>query len=229
MRVAYGLALYAVGSGPFAILANHLSTGGIVSTNSERLVHYDVHNDAPDFSAQGTPTGALTVAILNFGVALDALQTIMSFKDIWHQVGTDYSAGLNAKTLSFTGGTVQFANNTCQLMTRLSRVRGFCSVGILTLDHLLFTDNQLWVNAPETTLALDAALIGMSVQAVSNRLQESLSAVIDSGLSFGLANVTAHNISTYCFLSLALKAQWWVPLPNVVLDFGNCPVVFRTG
>jgi hypothetical protein len=229
VRVAYGLALYAFGSGPFAILANHLSTGGIVSTNSERLVHYDVRDNAPDFAAQDTPTGALTVAILNLGVALDALQIIMSFKDMWHYVGTEYSAGFNANTLSATGGTVQFADNTCQLMTRLSRVRGFCSVGILTLDHLLFTDNQLSVNAAESTLALDAALIGMSVQAISNRLQESLKAVTDSGLSFGVANVTAHNISTYCFPSLALKAQWWMPLPNVVLDFTNCPVVFRTG
>jgi hypothetical protein len=221
VRVAYGLALYASGSGPFAILANHLSTGGVVSTDSKALLDYKVDDDDPKIAAVGTSTGALTVAILNFGTALEtvAVSSFAGMKDARPRAGT-LSTG---NTLSVTGGTVQFANNTCQLMAQLSRVHGYCSVGILTLDNLLFTDNVLWVNGRQGTVTWDAALIGWSVQAISNRLQESLAAVIASGYSFGLANITAHNISTYCFLSLG-AAGWWIPLPNVVLDFSACPV-----
>lgn len=221
VRVAYGLALYASGSGPFAILANHLSTGGIVSTDSQDIVDFKVDDADPKLSAVGTPTGALTVAILNYGIALETV-AILSFAAMSDAVGRSGTLS-NVNTLSVTGGTVQFANNTCQLMAQLSRVHGYCSVGILTLDNLLFTDNVLWVNATRETVTYDAALIGWSVQAVSNRLQEAFNAVLFSGYSFGLANVTAHNISTYCFLSLG-AAGWWIPLPNVVLDFAGCPV-----
>jgi hypothetical protein len=221
VRVAYGLALYACGSGAFAILANHLSTGGIVSTDSKDIVDYKVDDDDPNIPALGTSTGALTVAILNIGIALEtvAILSFAAMKDALGKAGT-LSA---ASTLSVTGGTVQFADNTCQLMAQLSRVHGYCSVGILTLDNLLFTDNVLWVNGRHGTVTWDAALIGWSVQAISNRLQESLNAVIASGYSVGLANVTANNISTYCFLSLGVPG-WWIPLPNVVLDFLACPV-----
>jgi Family of unknown function (DUF6519) len=225
VRVAYGLALSAFGSGPFAILANHLSTGGVVSTNSRDLVNYKIDDDEPNLSAPGTPTGALTVAILNMGVALETVAVeILTYAEISKRLGRAAAGTLSKpNTLSVTGGTVQFADNTCQLMAQLSRVHGYCSVGILTLDNLLFTDNVLWVNGKKDTVTWDAALIGWSVQALSNRLQESLSSVIASGYSLGLANVTAQNISTHCFLSLGLPT-WWIPLPNVVLDFAGCPV-----
>ena len=86
----------------------------------------------------------------------------------------------------------------------------------------MFTNNQLWINGPARTSRVDAHLFGVSVQAVANRLQESTEAVVDSGYSFGVMNVTSQNVSTYCFLSIGLKAKWWVHSPNVAFHDARC-------
>jgi hypothetical protein len=125
-------------------------------------------------------------------------------------------------SLSVTNGTVLFSNNICQLMTQLNSVRGLASVMIVTLDHVMFSNNQLWINGRRDTVFADAFLFGFSAQAVANRLQESVSAVYYSGASYGVANVTSQNICTYCFKSKAAKANWWVHNPNVIFNEQRC-------
>jgi Family of unknown function (DUF6519) len=218
VRVAFGLALHAVGTGPFSILGNHFSTGGTVSVDSAALREFDLNS--PALADVGTMSGALTVSIVNLGLALEAFDLIESFTNLYAANDTFTSESTNS--LAVTNGTVMFSNNICQLMAQLNSARGVSSVAILTLDHLMFTNNQLWINGPRSTSYFDALLFGISVQAVANRLQESTGAVIDSGFSFGVMNVTSQNVSTYCFLSKGLKAQWWIQSPNVAFNYTRC-------
>jgi len=216
VRVAFGLALYALGTGPFSILGNHFSTGGVASLDSQTLSTYDVKS--PNVAEAGT-LGALTVSILNLGLAVEAFD-LLSFGAL-----LDVAAfpATPASSVAVTNGTVLFSNNICQLMAQLNSVRGVSSVGVLTLDNLLFANNQLWMNGPASTAALDALLIGVSVQAVANRLQESISAVIASGLSVAAMNVTSQNASTYCFVALGVP-QWSITGPNAsfyCLQYGH--------
>lgn len=226
VRVAFGLALSAVGTGPFSILGNHFSTGGTVSLDSDTLQAFDVKS--PSLGDVGTLTGALTVSILNLGLALEAFDYIESFAGLYTNAGS--FAGGSASSLSVTNGTILFSNNICQLMAQLNSARGVSSVGILTLDHLMFTNNQLWINGPTSaflrqgstyTALADAFLVGVSVQAVANRLQESTYAVVDSGLSLALMNVTSQNASTYCFQAFGV-AQWSITSPNVAFNSARC-------
>ena len=215
VRVAFGLALYAVGTGPFSILGNHFSTGGTVSIDLAGRKELDVKS--PALTDVGTLSGALTVSILNLGLALEAIDLIESFAALY--ATRDKISEGSADSVAVTNGMVMFSNNICQLMAQLNSAKGLSSVGILTLDQLMFTNNQLWINGRGTICAVDALLLGFSVQAVANRLEKSLRAVIDSGFSFGIMNVTSQNVSTYCFLSEGVKL---ISSPNIALNSARC-------
>lgn len=218
VRVAFGLALSAMGTGPFSILGNHFSTGGTVSVDSAALRELEAGSST--ISTLGTVTGALTVEILNLGLALEAFDLIQSFTNLYAADGA--LTNESDSSLSVTNGTVLFSNNICQLMAQLNAVLGLSSVALMTLDHLMFTNNQLWINGPKGTALMDALLFGVSVQAVTNRLQESTGTVIDSGVSFGLMNNTSQNISTYCFLAKAAKTKWLIDSHNLVIHPARC-------
>jgi hypothetical protein len=72
-------------------------------------------------------------------------------------------------------------------------------VTILSLDDLIFGNNQCWIDAPSRSGVLDACLVAGSLQVTSNRFQEAASfPVLASGFTIGGLNITAQNISTYC-------------------------------
>ncbi len=225
VRVAFGLALYAIGTGPFSILGNHFSTGGTVSAESGAIGV--LAPDSSTISSLSTVTGALTVEVLNLGLALEVFDLIESYSNLYAANGA--LSGESDSSLSVTNGAVLFSNNICQLMTQLNSVRGLSSVALMTLDHLMFTNNQLWMNGSPQTALVDALLFGVTVQAVTNRLQESANAVIDSGISYGLMNNTSQNISTYCFLSKAATAQGLVDTQNLVMHPARCEQYVKQG
>src|SRR5207245_56480 len=98
-----------------------------------------------------------------------------------------------------SNGTVLFTNNICQLEARTTKPRFFSSVTILSLDDLIFSNNQCWIDAVSLSGVLDAFLLASYVQVLGNRFQEAaLFPVLASGFTVGALNVTAQNISTYC-------------------------------
>jgi hypothetical protein len=173
VRVASGDALEALGFGPFSIVNNHLSTTGAAETL------------------------AATVLILNLGISVEfaALGKFGSFRNL--PVGSDYQPRGSGTT---SNGAVTFTDNMCQLEGRVTRPQAFSSVLILSLDDLIFGNNQCWLDAvpPPVTVAFDALLAAGFVQVTSNRFQEVLGSVVASGLTIGLLNVTGQNISTHC-------------------------------
>jgi len=220
VRVALGLALYARGTGPFSIVDNHFSSGGTVSVSSDALSKLDFAS--PDVAGVGTLAAALTVAISNLGIAIEALSLIQGFSKTFTAVGSaDFSrAGNNLADAS--SGTVMFTNNICQLESRASGVRGFCSVAIVCLDTVLFANNQLWIDAPSFSVFVDGLLFGITVQATSNRFQEaSLFPVFYSGATIGLWNITSQNISTYCLKGVGLAKLF--DSPNIEMNTLLCP------
>jgi hypothetical protein len=179
VRVPLGEALAVVGYGPFSIVNNNLGCGGTVK-------------------ATGTPL-AETVLILNLGIALEVASAAGTFNAL-NQGKYDFAtANVNRGFAGSPGGAVLFANNICQLETRANGRHCLSSVMILSLDNVIFANNQCRLDGPTGTAFLDAWLIAGSLQVVGNRFQEASGApVVASGLTKGALNITTQNISTYC-------------------------------
>jgi len=221
VRVALGLALNVQGTGPYSIVGNHFSTGGRVMISSDASGKLDFA--APDLQSIGISTGAMTVSILNLGLAIEALE-VLSYLKSYNSDGGSSLSGDGKGAPDATNGTVLFTNNICQFEGQTSGVRGVSSVAILSLDHVLFSSNQLWVNGPASTAFMDAFIFGISLEATSNRLQESLTAaVLCSAVTFGWLNITSQNIATYCLFPFAPDKKSLVDGPNLVINRALCP------
>jgi hypothetical protein len=96
------------------------------------------------------------------------------------------------------------------------------SVVILSLDHINFNGNELWINGGRRTALMDVAMAGITLQTTSNRFQEALTSVKYSGLTFAVANTTCNNISTYCFYAFPLVPLWWQYIGNTILNPKLC-------
>jgi hypothetical protein len=182
VRVASGDALEVAGFGPFSIVNNHLSTAGTPRGG-------------------GVTAIAQTVFILNLGLSIELAFLAGKFSSLG-QAQTVPASFLGRGSASTSNGAVTFTDNVCQLEARVSRPRSFSSVTIMTLDDLIFGNNQCWVDAFPLTAALDAFLLAGSLQATSNRFQEAAGfPVLASGFTIGALNITGHNISTYCLFA----------------------------
>ena len=181
VRVALGNALAAAGFGPFAIVNNHLATGGTVRRESSTL--------------------AETVLLMNLTPSIESQTVGGKFS----QLGKGQPA-FDA-TLARGGGmpacgAVIFTNNTCQLEARLSGQRALASVLIFALDDLIFGHNECWLDGRRATASVDALLAAGSLQVTSNRFQEAAGfPVLASGFTLGALNITSQNVSTYCLFA----------------------------
>jgi hypothetical protein len=198
VRVAVGRALEVLGFGPFSILGNHLGTGGTIPIS-------------------GSLTG-MTVLLLNLGTPIEFDLAANGFSGVASSQQTSAPAMGPKALAASTNGTVLFCNNICQLEARASGQRGTTSVLVATLDHLLFANNQCWldsVGSDRKNDVLDAILFGVTIQATSNRFQESPNSVLASAATLGFMNVTSLNISTYQVAPIALVSSKLGPTDNV--------------
>jgi len=182
VRVPLGETLAVVGFGPFSIVNNHFSCGGTLSDAATPL--------------------AQTVLILNLGTAIETTTAANTFTGSYNNINASGAAFQTANQLSTSSGAVMFTNNLCQLVARATRARAFTSVLILSLDHLNFSSNHCWIDGKEASALLDAMLLAGSIQVTDNRFQESPGfAVLASGVTVGVLNITTENISTYCLFA----------------------------
>jgi hypothetical protein len=221
VRVAVGLALDVKGYGPFSIADNQFSSGGPLPVSSGDIRAEDLK--AYENKGNRDFVDPLLVKILNLGLALEISRMgdgyASSYDGITHfdpeeDRGSD--PGIDC------GGAVLFTNNNCQLEAWGTGVRGYCSVQIISADHVLFANNHLWFDGPRMSALMDAFLFGLSLQAVSNRLQESRGyPVLHSAATAGAMNITAQNISTYC-LKVHAPHKFLVDSHNLVLHSQLC-------
>jgi hypothetical protein len=218
VRVPLGVALEAFGFGPFFITGNHFSSGGTVPVDSGSLLEAEVTLQQAN-RARASVLGAMTVLILNLGLAVEFDNPGGAYSSTY--LYAKQSPGkISASSLaSSSSGAVHFTNNICQLETRASGVTGFASVEILSLDQLTFSNNHCWLDGPGTA-PMDALLFSLSLNVSGNRFQESFGSVVASGLTFGLWNITAQNISTFCLFPLGGQV---ISSGNLVLDPQLCP------
>jgi len=185
VRIAVGEALESFGYGPFSIVNNHLATGGTVKVGGSSL--------------------AETVLILNLGTAIEADSSAGSYSKLYEGKDVYSSSSVNRKSGNPSNGAVLFTNNICELEAQISQRRCFASVAILSLDNLIFSNNQCWLDGPRLTALLDALLAAGSVQVTGNRFQEAADfPVLASGFTIGVLNITAQNISTYCLFATGI-------------------------
>jgi hypothetical protein len=186
VRVPLCVTLYAVGYGPFSIIGNHLSCGGTVTSGLLEI--------------------ADTVRIMNLGVAIEIAGLFSKYAQLGNAAGMFKTPNFrSSEQTPASGGTVLFTNNVCQL-EKIGEQFALASVMILSLDQIVFSNNQCWADGALATI-VDALLLAGTVQVTSNRFQESLlplpPGALYSGITFGLMSVTADNISTLCLLAIA--------------------------
>jgi Family of unknown function (DUF6519) len=218
VRVPLGVALEVVGFGPFFITGNHLSSGGTVPVVSANLLEGEA-TFQPAGRAQASVLGALTVLILNLGLAVEFDNPGGGFSSTYLYAKQSSGNATGSSLASSSSGAVLFTNNICQLETRASGATGFASVEILTLDHLTFSNNHCWLDGPSTAV-MDALLFSISLNASGNRFQESVGSVLVSGLTFALWNITTQNISTFCLFPEGFQV---ISTGNLILVPALCP------
>ncbi len=181
VRVPLGRALEVYGYGPFSIVNNHFGCGGRVR-------------------ATGRPLGE-AVLILNLGTAIEAGSSIGKYSDV-NQGTSGFSTNNTGLGAAPSNGVVLFTNNVCQLELQFGRHQCFASVVILTLDDLIFSNNQCWLDGAAGAAYMDALLLAGSIEVTSNRFQEARNfPVLISAFTIGALNITSQNISTYCLLA----------------------------
>ncbi len=214
VRVPLGLALDAFGYGPFSILGNHFASGGTLKA-------------APDPTE--SVLGALTVLIINLGLAVELDLSPTPFKDFWKKWKQPQQQPLAVADIALrtsSSGAVLFANNVCQLETRASAAAGLASVEILTFDQLTFSNNHCWLDGraeEKPPVILDALLLSPSLNVCGNRFQEAAKSVYFSGVTLGPVNLTAQNISTYCLFVWPANAPNVIDANNIEIDTTLCP------
>jgi hypothetical protein len=143
---------------------------------------------------------ASTVLILNMGTAIELAAT--RFSKLQTVQSPAYTTVGRAASYNSSSGAVLFTSNICQLEARASDQKAVSSVSIFSFDSVIFSDNQCWVDGPAFTAFLDALLAAGTLQLTGNRLQEGAGfPVIASGLSIGMINIAAQNLSTYCLFN----------------------------
>ena len=197
VRVPLGQAFVAIGFGPFAISDNHFTCGGAVRGRGVEL--------------------AQTVLIMNLGTAIEAV-ALSSPSKIYNGSMQDY-AGLGRTSgdspfAASSNGTVLFTDNICQLEARADRQRSITSLTIISTDHLIFANNQCWIDTATFDAIVDAMLIAGTLNVTGNRFQESPISVFLSGLTAGVVNITSQNISTFCLL---VEGAMKIHQPNLAL------------
>ena len=183
VRVPLGLALGIGGLGPFSVVNNHLTTGGLVRSRGTSLVQ--------------------TVYILNLGTAIET-DIAASLPSGIYSRATSKNNLSPAPSSNFSCGAVLFSNNVCQLEATAGLQREDTSVMIVTPDHLTFSNNHCWVDASRLSAFFDALLVAGSLSVLGNRFQEKFGSALFSGLTIGVANITQENISTNCLLAVGL-------------------------
>jgi uncharacterized protein DUF6519 len=218
VRIPLGLALEVLGVGPFSVRNNHLSSGGTIPFSGGDPI--TGASGQTGFGKQ-TLSIALTVLIMNLGSAIEVDTPGTTFSNLYNggsQSGLQVADSALSKSSS---GAVHFTSNICQLESRASGVRGISSVLILSRDHLIFANNHCWLDGAPTAL-IDALLVAGSLQVNTNRFQEAVGSVAVSGFTFGISNITTHNISTYCLFAEGAPTLSFTT-PNVVFDAQLCP------
>ena len=218
VRVPVGRALEVVGIGPFSIANNRLTTGGTISVSTRK----DYDNTLALKSGQDDASfnGFLTALIVNMGSAIEVDARGTNFTRFFNSGAVPELQLADFALSQSSSGAIEFANNICQLETRASGAQGTASVVILTLDHLLFSNNHLWLDGAQTAY-FDAVLLGGSLQVNGNRLQESAGSVFASGITFGVSNITTHNTCTFCIFGIGSPLVS-ILTPNVVFDRQFC-------
>lgn len=195
VRVPMGKAFAAAGYGPFAISDNHFSCGGNIP---------------------GKPNSALQcVRILNFGVAIELI-TLFAEAELYRMMeSSNFAFNSNPPFVSSSGG-VLFTSNFCQLELREVPQESFASVMIVSQDHLIFSNNDCWLDAGRAGMSVDAFLRAGSLQVTGNRFQDAQHSVLLSAWTQGVLNICTENISTYC-----IWAQGTAVLSNNNLSLAN--------
>lgn len=173
--------------GPVSIVANSLTSRGV---------------------PQSPTLESATVSVVNAGLSVDragagGFSTLASGKRV---SGTFTVAPLPM-------GPVLVAQNHVQLLGRGAEM-ALASLGVVSLDDVQVEGNQFLAHG--AFVWFQDYLVGATVRATGNRLQEDPGGAFLSALTFGNFNITAFNEGTHCIVAGSPNAQGLVDGPNLV-------------
>jgi hypothetical protein len=209
VSVPLGQALSVAALGPISILANQLTSRGIVQRGP------------------GATFIAATVAILNLGLSNELYLQFLAFSAVAKgSLSTSTLAapqvrpGLDDQRLGayLANGNVLFADNQCVLdLFETGVTLSASSITIFSLDDIGFHGNQCDCNLADDIVLAHVVLFGFSLRASDNRLKESLQRALFSALTLGFLNMTTNNQTTHCLLVRAFVPAYLVNTANTVL------------
>jgi hypothetical protein len=146
------------------------------------------------------------VQILNLGIAEELGGAKLSYSVLGTaNAAPAFTTSASASAIrlpQFTlNGQILFTGNQVRLEA-LTTARSplHCSVLILTLDDLGFSDNQSCCRVPRSSLLTDVLLFGITARLTNNRLQESLVSTSLSAAVVGWSVTATSNQSTHCLI-----------------------------
>ena len=210
VSVPLGQALALTALGPISVLANQLTSRGVVQRGP------------------GSTFIAATVAILNLGLSNELYLQFLAFSAIAKgSLSTNRlttvsptQTGLDDQRLGayLANGNVLFADNQCVLdVLETGITLSVSSIMIFSLDDIGFHGNQCDCNLTDDIVLAHAMLFGFSLRASDNRLKEPLPRALFSALTLGFMNMTTNNQTTHCLLARAFAPAYLVQVGNTVL------------
>lgn len=191
-----GQALYIVALGPVSVEGNQLTS----------------HGNLPASKPLSLTFVAAAVFILDLGLSnedylqflaftfVSGTKTVSSANDVFQS-----QPGLDDFRLGriLAGGNVMFSDN--QVLLDLESVGtslALTSTTILTLDDVSFESNQCDCNLLLDFVFVQAAILGVSVRIIGNRLKEGRFNAFFSAFTLGLPlNCTSQNQATHCIVA----------------------------
>lgn len=240
-----GRALKAIAQGPVIVTGNRLTGANQSSLMSNPMQAFILFllgiQSAQDLLAN--PASPQVIDLLLFDAALDfmggdavSLVNLSSMDEVLlafsirrlsggltsgagtATVGTGVGALGRLNRDQFRGGETLFNDNQVALRGGLGQATGhLTSVLIIALDDVGCADNQIEVEVDVAFCLVDALLVGATLRATGNRMQES-ALCFASLASFGLfMNATALNQGTFSIGAGCLNAARLVDTPNITL------------
>jgi hypothetical protein len=215
-----GQSLFIIAFGPVSVLGNHLTTQGT------------------DFRTNVFALLAGAVFILNLGISKDLIGAVArsSFRNMANANVSQLNVNGMTKTrlknpqavtllerlLYLPSGSVLYSNNQTTLDLRHREMNfSFSAQLIASLDDISYSNNQSECTSLFDVVMTNVALLGVSVRANDNRLQEGFTLALYSLFSYGLMNAATTNQATHCLQVLG-SPTYLVNAGNRVLYSAGC-------
>ncbi len=216
-----GRGVLALALGPVVVTDNQLTSRGIATASDDVLTEFM----APDLPLPLLldALGGCVALVVSVGETDEHSEQLTLYRNLRGPGGHGLAENLERfrRPERHPGGTIQFADNRCQLDLALRSASVLASVALVGGDDLACADNLIAVDEPRDFVHANAVCAGFTVRLTDNRLTERLAPDADDALSaVALAQAAVAvtgNVSTHCLVAIGPAPDLEVIDHNLVL------------